>query len=89
MSKYLAAVSVLALIAAPNAAFAGESCYRCVSTVVGSTATTYGSGYDDPNIPNCLVSPTASYAGGVCEQVQIWVNFGHDIYECKPVKHDD
>ncbi len=83
MKTLLAAASVLVLIMAPISAFACS----CTPTVVGSTATTTGSGYDDPNIPNCVADPNASYPGGTCERVQIWVNFGHDIYDCVKMEY--
>jgi hypothetical protein len=46
------------------------------------TSDKWGSGYDDPNIPNCVAGPDKNYAEGQCEHVQIWLNFGNSGYDC-------
>lgn len=47
------------------------------TTTFSATPNKYVTIYDDPNIPNCVMSPQEPYPGGICEQVQEYVNFGN------------
>lgn len=74
MQKFVHGAVVAATLAlAPTAALAEGMC----TTTIGIQPNKYVMINDDPNIPNCVVSPQKPYPGGVCERVQEFVNFGN------------
>lgn len=69
--------AVLVLVPAVAQACSYEVC------TTTRTSDKWGSGYDDPNIPNCVAGPDKNYAEGQCEHVQIWLNFGSTFTNCE------
>ena len=73
MKTIMTALTVAALVLAPGAAFA-NGCWTRTTTTHSDT---WGSGADDPNIPNCVMNPQHAYKGGVCENVAMWLSLGN------------
>lgn len=72
-----------ALVLSPAIA---NACYYPVCTTT-QTSDKWGSGYDDPDIPNCVAGPDKNYAEGECEHVQIWLNFGSQFTSCTMISN--
>ena len=72
MQTIMTALTVAALVLAPGAAFA-----ECTPTTT-QHSDAWGSGADDPNIPNCVMNPQHGYEGGTCERVTMWLSLGNN-----------
>lgn len=61
------------------------------TTSLSATPNKYITIKDNPNIPNCVLSPQEPYPGGTCEQVMEFVNFGNTNVSstCPPAKDEE